>query len=113
MAGANKFADTGFLIDVFLSGGQAALDALRDKLAGKIYITTDTIDELGRFKKADITALKTWVQNTANVTTINYTDTALAAGVTVTVHLTAASCGMAGQREAALHTRERRQSSSP
>jgi hypothetical protein len=79
MAGANKFADTGFLIDVFLSGGQAALDALRDKLAGKIYITTDTIDELGRFKKADITALKTWVQNAANVTTINYTDTALAA----------------------------------
>jgi hypothetical protein len=77
MAGANKFADTGFLIDVFLSGGQAALDALRDKLAGKIYITTDTIDELGRFKKADITALKTWVQNAANVTTINYTDTEL------------------------------------
>ena len=27
MASANKFADTGFLIDVFLAGGQKALDA--------------------------------------------------------------------------------------
>jgi hypothetical protein len=39
----NRFADTGFLIDVFLAGGQQALDALRDKLAGKIYITTDAL----------------------------------------------------------------------
>jgi len=51
---ANKFADTGFLIDVFLAGGQKALDALRDSLAGKIYLTTQTIAELGRFTKSDV-----------------------------------------------------------
>lgn len=43
---ANKFADTGFLIDVFLAGGQKALDALRDSVPGKIDITTGTIEEL-------------------------------------------------------------------
>ena len=33
---ANRFADSGFLIDIFLAGGQKALDAFRVKLPGKI-----------------------------------------------------------------------------
>ena len=40
LASANKFADTGFLIDLFLSGGQVALEALRDNIPGKLIITT-------------------------------------------------------------------------
>ena len=49
MTSANKFSDTGFLIDLFLSGGEEALVALRDKLTGKIVISTETIKELERF----------------------------------------------------------------
>jgi hypothetical protein len=79
MASANKFADTGFLIDLFLAGGQKALDALRDKLAGKIIITTETITELGRFTKSDIQPLINWISNPANATKITYTDVELAA----------------------------------
>jgi hypothetical protein len=61
MASANKFSDTSFLIDLFLSGGQKALDALRDITPGRIFVTSDTIRELEQFQRADISQLKDWI----------------------------------------------------
>src|SRR4051794_36266577 len=76
---ANKFADSGFLIDIFLAGGQKALELLRDKTPGKIIITSETLEELRQFNRANIANLVTWAQNSANVTTISYVDSELAA----------------------------------
>ncbi|WP_244593369.1 hypothetical protein [Rhodoblastus acidophilus] len=78
MFNANKFSDTSYLIDIFLSGGTQALDAMRDKLQGRIVLSSQVFYELERFTTSNIGGLLNWVQNSANATIINYTPSALA-----------------------------------